>query len=417
MESILMIKRKSTMILLSVIFLIVMGSFGVRAADKEILIAAIEPLSGESALTGQNNSRGYQMALNEINAAGGIKSMGGAKLKLIISDHQGKPDVGIAETERLIQQGAIIVMGAWSSSVAYTSTQIAEQLKTPFLIVNSAADSLTERGFKYVFKTAVKASKTLKVRTEFVEWVNRTEKYSKHKAKRVAVVAQDSKYGIETAEGDKKFAEQAGLEVVAYIIYPVVARDLSVEVRKLIAAKPDVVMWTPYESDAIMMTRLFAEEKFAPNWIIGYAYMQNPKYIEQLGKLTEYLCTLTPWNPDIKLPGAKELNEKYKKLYSEEMDGSITYTYSGVYVVRDVLERAASTDKEKIRKALAETNLKPGEKGIVWPYGVKFNPNGENEFATICITQILAGRKQTIWPREYAPIEPVWPIPKWEDRK
>ena len=165
------------------------------------------------------------------------------------------------------------------------------------------------------------------------------------------------------------------------------------------------------------MTRLFAEEKFAPHAIIGYAFLQNPKYIKQLGKITEYVCTLTAWNPDVKLAGARELNEKYKKLYNEDMDGTITYTYSGIYVVKDVLERAGSTDKEKIRKALTKTNLKPGKKGIVWPYGVKFGPDGQNKLATICIAQILNGRKQTIWPRKYAPVKPVWPIPKWEGRK
>ncbi len=400
-----------------VILLIMMWSIGVMAAEKEILIGVIEPLSGESALTGQNDSRGYRMAVDEINAAGGIKSLGGAKLKLVIADHQGRPNVGIAETEKLIQSGATLLMGGWHSSVIYPSTQIAEQLKIPFVVVNSTADDITDRGFKYVFRTLPKALTTAKVRTEYLEWINKSSKYSQYKVKKVAVTAQDSKYGVETAEGDKKWCEKAGLEVVAFVIYPVTARDLSVEVRKLIASKPDAVMWTPYESDAIMMTRLFAEEKFAPYGIIGYAYMQNPKYIQQLGKLTEYLCTLTAWNPDLKLAGAKELNETYKKLYNEEMDGTITYTYSGVYVVKDALERAASTDKEKIRKALTETNLKPGEKGIVWPYGVKFGPDGQNELATICIAQILNGRKQTIWPRDYAPIEPVWPIPKWEDRR
>lgn len=414
MESSVTKKRKLGMILFSTFFLVVAVPYGMKAAEKEILIAAIEPLSGESALTGQNDSRGYQMAVDEINAAGGIKSMGGAKLKLIIADHQGKPNVGIAETERLIQGGVTVMMGGWHSSVILPSTQVAEQLKTPFVVFNSTMDQITDRGFKYVFRTLPKASKTSQVRAEYVQWMNN---HSQSKAKRVAVLAQDSVYGTSTAEGDKKFAEQAGFEVVSYIIYPVTARDLSVEVRKLIASKPDVVMWTPYESDAIMMTRLFSEERFAPHAIIGYAFLQNPKYIQQLGKLTEYLCTLTAWNPDVKLAGAKELNEKYKKLYKEDMDGTITYTYSGVYTVRDALERAGSTDKDKIREALTKTNLRPGEKGIVWPYGVKFGADGQNELATICITQILNGEKRTIWPREYSPVEPVWPIPKWEERK
>jgi len=388
-----------------------------EAAENEIVIGVIEPMSGESALTGQENSRGYKMAIDEINATGGIKSMGGAKLRLMIQDHQGKPDIGVAETERLIQKGVSIMMGGWHSSVIFAATQIAEQQRTPFLVVNSNADAITQRGFKYIFKTAPHASKTSKVRTEFVEWINKTPKFDKHKAKRIAVIAQDSKYGIETAESDKKFAEQAGLQLAAYIIYPVTARDLSVEVRKLIAAKPDVVFWTPYESDAIMMTRLFAEEKFSPYAIVGYAYMQSPKYIETLGKITEYLYTLSSWNSDLKLPGAQDLNEKYKKIYSEDMNGPITLTYSGIYVIRDALERAASTDKEKLRKALAETNLKPGEKGIVWPYGVRFGSDGYDELATMCITQIINGRKRTVWPREYAPADPMWPMPKWEERK
>ncbi len=402
------------MIFVLIILLVLMVPHGLKAAEKEILLGVLEPMSGESALTGKIDVRGYQMAVDEINAAGGIKSLGGAKFKLMVADHEGKPNVGIAEAERLIQRGVTLIMGGFHSSVIYPATQVAEQQKTPFVVVNSTADSITERGFKYIFRTIPKASKTAKVRTEYIEWIN---KGHKDKAKRVAVIAQDSKYGVETAEADKKYCEQAGFEVVSYIIYPLTARDLSVEVRKLIASKPDVVMWTPYESDAIMMTRLFSEEKFAPYGIIGYAYMQNPKYIEQLGKLTEYLCTLTSWNPDVKLPGAKELNERYKKLYGDEMDGTVAQTYSPVMMLRDVFERAASTDKEQVRKALAETDLKAGEKGIAWPYGVKFGLDGQDIFATTCIAQILGGKKQTIWPREYAPIEPAWPIPKWEERK
>ncbi len=407
-------KRLSLGTLLALIFLILMVPLGVRAAEKEILIGAIEPLTGESALTGRINSRGYEMAMNEINAAGGIKSMGGAKFKFMIGDHQGKPAVGIAETERLVQSGATVIMGAWHSTVAFTATQIAEQLKTPFLVANSSADSITERGLKYVFRTITKTSTAAKGRTEFVEWMN---KHSRYKAKRVAIIGNDTIFGVETAGYDKKFCEEAGFEIVTHFNYPLVARDLSVETRKLIASKPDVVMWAPYESDAIMMTRLFAEEKFAPCAIIGWSYMQNPKYIEILGKLTEYLSTITAWNADIKLPGARELAERYKKIYNEEMDATVVQVYSGVYLLRDVFERAASTDKEKVRKALMETDLKPGEKGIAWPYGVKFGPDGDNKLSATCIVQILNGKKQTIWPRELAPIEPVWPIPKWEERK
>jgi branched-chain amino acid transport system substrate-binding protein len=124
----------------------------VKAEPKEIIIGHIHPLSGFLAFDGQGLENGVKLAIQEINDAGGIKSMGGAKLKLMAADSEGKPDVAIREVERMAKAGAVAITGCYQSSVTLVATQIAEKYKVPFVVSVAVADEVTSRGFKYTFR-------------------------------------------------------------------------------------------------------------------------------------------------------------------------------------------------------------------------------------------------------------------------
>src|SRR5262245_23019216 len=164
------------------------GSSAIAADDVKIGI--LLPLSGPVAPIGQNNRRGHELAIEEINAAGGIKSLGGAKLVMIDGDTQGNPNVGIQETEKLATQGVAAILGAYQSSVTFPVTQITEKNGVPFIDPVAIADTITEgRGFKFIFKVAPQASWYARDQMKFVQWLG--EKSGKP-IKRIVLIYEDT---------------------------------------------------------------------------------------------------------------------------------------------------------------------------------------------------------------------------------
>jgi branched-chain amino acid transport system substrate-binding protein len=162
-------------------------------AAEDIKVGILLPLSGPVAPIGQNNRRGHVLAIDEINAAGGIKSLGGAKLIMIDGDTQGNPKTGIQETEKLATQGVAAILGAYQSNVTFPSTQIAEKSGVPYIDPVAIADSITEgRNFKYTFKVAPKASWYARDQLKFIKWVGET---SGKPVKRIILMYEDTLFG------------------------------------------------------------------------------------------------------------------------------------------------------------------------------------------------------------------------------
>jgi branched-chain amino acid transport system substrate-binding protein len=230
-------------------------------AEEEIEVGIVLPMSGPLAKVGLTNLWGHELAVNDINNAGGIKSMGGAKLKLIVADSQGKPEIGNSETERLIQAGVAVILGAYQSAVSFTGTQVAERYKTPYIIPVSVADKITERNFKYTFRPESKAS-----------WFARDQFYAIRdfakengvEIKRVAILYEDTLYGQSTAKGQRKYAKEMNWKVAANISYPANTPDMTTTIAKLKASKPDVVVHNSYMNDSLLLARTSKELDFNP---------------------------------------------------------------------------------------------------------------------------------------------------------
>jgi len=171
-------------------------------AQEEIPVGILLPLSGSVAPIGINNRRGHELAIDEINAAGGIKSLGGAKLVMIDGDTQGNPNVGMSEVEKLGQRGVVAIMGAYQSGVTFPTTQISERLGIPFIDPVAIADSITEgRGFKNIFKVSPLASWYARDQIRFLV---DTSKAAGSPAKSVVLLHEDTLFGTSTAEGQNK---------------------------------------------------------------------------------------------------------------------------------------------------------------------------------------------------------------------
>ncbi len=385
------------------------------ASATVVKIGNIIPLSGPSATVGEQGRNAREMAVEQINAAGGIKSLGGAKLEMIYADSESKPEKGVSEAERLINTEKVNVLtGCWNSAVTYPTTAVAERYGIPFVVPVSVSDKITDQGFKNVFRIAAKDSWWTRDQFAFLADM---QKEFKTPIKKLAFVYENGDWGQGFASQWKKLAKQDGYEVVLDEPYPSTATDLSPVVQKIRRARPDVLMLVSNAADAILLTNTLAQYKVHPKAIItsggGHA---DPSFLKATGESARYLFDIVEWETDINKPGAKQTNEKYKKKYGTNMTGEAVDAYVAMYVLKDALERAASLEPAKIRAALAATDLKSGPGMIVGYDSIKFDTTGQNENASLVMVQINdtgSGLERiTIWPKaaRRAGYTPVFPM-------
>ena len=381
-----------------------------------VKIGNIEPMSGPSATLGKQGKAAREMAVEEINAAGGIKALGGAKLELIYADSESKPEKGVAEAERLINTEKVHVLtGCWNSAVTYPTTAVAERYGIPFVVPVSVSDKITDQGFKNVFRIAAKDSWWTRDQFTFLKDI---QGEFNSKIESVAFVYENGDWGKGFATQWKKLAETAGYKVVLDEPYPSTATDLSPVVQKIKRANPDVLMLVSNAADAILLTNTIAEYKVKPKAIVasggGHA---DPSFMKAVGKNAQYLFDIVEWETDINKAGAKEANDKYKAKNGENLTGEAVDAYLAMYVIADALERAASVEPAKIREALAATNLTSGPGMIVGYEAVKFDATGQNQNASPVIVQIndlgKGLERITTWPKgaRRAGYTPVFPVP------
>ena len=392
------------------------GTAGFGEAAQTVKIGNIIPLSGPSAAVGIQGQKAREMAVEEINAAGGIQSLGGAKLELIFADSKSDPTTGVTEAERMINSEKVnLLTGCWNSAVTYPTTQVAERYGVPFIVPVSVRDTITERGFKNVFRVAAKDSWWTRDQFQFLKDMQQEFGVD---VKKVAFVYENGDWGTGFAEGWRKLAKAAGYEVVLDEPYPSTASDLTPVVIKLKRAKPDVVFMTSNAADAILLTNTIAEMKVNVKAIVtsggGHA---DPSFIAAAGKNAEYLFDIVEWETDLNRPGLQETNDKFRAQYGQNLNGEAVDAYASMYLVKDVLERAGSLDPGKIREALAATKLCGGDVGLLAYDCIEFDESGQNRNASLAIVQLRQKGNTmdriTVWPKNVrrAGYTPVFPQP------
>jgi branched-chain amino acid transport system substrate-binding protein len=389
------------------------------AGVEEVRVGILLPLTGGLSAIGENLQHAHDLAATEINEQGGIQSLGGAKLKLIYADTQGDPATGSKEAERLIAvENVAVLMGAFQSSVSYPSTEVAEQYKVPYVVPNSIMDEITERGFEYTFRLERKASLWGKDQIDFLRWLS--DNYGEVAGKPIqtlALVYEDTDQGQSQAEGWRAFAEARGFDIVLDQSYPHEAADLTSVVLKIKDVKPDVVIFTSYISDAILMQQTLAEQRADTLAYLGSSSGHSfPAFVESVGDLANYLFDLTEWSPDLELPEGKAANERFNEEYGVDLNGGAAFCYAATWLLADALERARSTDPQAIRDALADTHLTEGPAMLIPWSPLEFDEEGQIEHTSMLVVQYRDQVRRTVWPPETASIEAVFPQPSCEER-
>src|ERR1700736_343532 len=395
---------------------------GAAHAADAVKIRGIYPLTGNAASAGNSAKDAIELGAEIVNGlhpelkgsglAGGdgLTKLGGAKIELINADHQGNPQVGQSQTLRLIQQEKVAAMlGAYHSSVALAATAVAERYGMPFLVADSVALNITQRGFKWIFRTGPIAPDFANAYTAFLTGL----KPGGRAIERIAIVNENTDYGTSVAASILEAARKTGINVAAQIPYNANSSDVSGQVLQLKDLKPDAVIFISYTADTILYFKTLKNLDYVPPMIIGDdAGFSDPSFIPSVGELAQGVMNRSAW--DVGKPGGNSylVNELFRKKTGRDLDDNSARWMQGFLVLADAISRAGSTDPGKIQKALQDTDLKP-EQLMIGYRGVKFDETGQNTLSATYLIQLQGKEYKSVWPQDRATAKLVGPRTGW----
>jgi branched-chain amino acid transport system substrate-binding protein len=390
-----------------------------RAETSEVVIGILYPFSGASAQMGVDAQKAYEAALDIINnkydfdlplaRTEGLPGLGGAKVKLVFADHQGDPQKGRAEAERLITQEKVCALiGTYQSAVAVTVSQTCERYQIPFVSADNSSPSLHTRGLKFFFRAAAHDEMFSKGMFDFFDAM----KKKGTKIETLALLHEDTIFGTDSANAQTKLANQFGYKIVADIKYRANSPSLSAEVQQLKAANADVLMPSSYTTDGILLVKTMSELGYKPNAIVAQAAGFSEKALyDAVGDKVEGVITRGSFSLDLaaKRPMVGKINDMFKEKSGKDLNDNTSREFMALIVMADAINRAKSTEGDKIREALAATDI-PGEQTIMPWKRVKFDEMGQNNEADPVLLQYVGGKFVTVFPPQAAVAEAIWPM-------
>ncbi len=395
------------------------------AGDKVIKIGTLFPLTGPCALAGQRCQASVETAVDVINnayadinvplaAQKGL--LGGYKIELVHADHQGKPDVGKSEAERLFNQEKVYaIIGSYNSAVTKPASFVAERKKKIFMCGCSSSAALTKRGYKRFFRMAPTDETESLEFVEVMKWLNKTKGAG---VKTVGLIYENTEFGKHAADEGKKAAKAHGYNVVVDVPFNPGATNLNSEVQTLKAKNPDVVFGACLGGDYTLWVKTMKQMNWLPkaalNYCTGY---QDPVITQQLGDDANYFMGGTGYSPEFAelMPAVAAV----EKIYKQKTNPSVPFDSDSIqeavamFVLAQAIEKAGTLEYAEVAKTLyANTWDSPLSLGGK----VAFSPGGQNIKAMSLITQLQGGSYKRIYPLDLADTTPVIPMTPWDKR-
>jgi branched-chain amino acid transport system substrate-binding protein len=423
-----------------------------KKAMGPIKVGVVLPVTGSMAKFGEIEKWSFEMALEEINAKGGVN---GRKIELLIEDTTGKPDVGRAAAEKLITKDKVVMLGGgYSSSVTYAVAGVAINKGFPFLVNTGSADKITEpSSFTASGRKAADLAKKAKKETDAAmkaslmaeiaklqamadseakgimdrfaifrlnppvsEYASGLETFLSEvvKPKTAVILHENSLFGTKGASSFGKSCKKLGIKVLLTEGYEAGAVDFKPMLSKVKSLNPDIVYMISYIMDASLLMNQSMELRMNPKLFVGGAAgFTLPEFAQNTGKAGEKVVSATLWHQSLAIPGAKEYFDNFKKRYKKDTEYHGAEAYSAMYVIADVLKRAKSLDPKGIKAALAATNMKTVFGPVKFiSYAKKIH---QNKLRTYMV-QWQNGHLEMVWPAELASKPYVYPVNWLEER-
>jgi branched-chain amino acid transport system substrate-binding protein len=443
-------KRLSIMMLLSLVMsLSASGLF----AEETIKVGVILPLTGKQAKFGEIEKQSFEMAVEEINAKGGV---GGRKIELLIEDTQGKPDVARSAVEKLITQDKVVIIGGgYTSSETYAAAGVALNKGFPFLVNTGSADNITEpsaftpsgqrveavakkldeekdpakraeleKEAAKLREAAEKESKALmdrfaifRLNPPVSEYAGSLESFLAEvvKPKTAVILHENSLFGTSGAREFEESCKKLGIKVFLKESYDAGAVDFKPLLAKVKQANPDLVYMISYLLDASLLMRQSMELNMNPKLFAGAAAgFTLPEFPQNAGKASEKIVSADLWHQSLPFPGAKDYFYGFKKRYNKDTEYHGAEAYAAAYVITDVLKRAKSMSPKDIKEALSKTDMMTAFGPVKFvSYEKKVNQNKLDTY----VVQWINGKLEVIWPKKYATAKYVYPVDWVKERQ
>lgn len=379
-------------LLLSALMLVCLLASGCAGKEKDaIKIGSIHPLTGSMAYEGQAMVNSQQIAIDKINAEGGIN---GRKLELVVVDSMGTSSGAANAALKLINRGVVALTGTYTSSSAQVVSRSAEKAGIPFVVTVASSDNLLSNGYEYTFRIQPSTTTFSKNFLEYLDYIKTDD------MKSVAFIYENSNYGTGIAEYISEHLEGTGLEVVGMIAYPSTASTLSSEVTRLVSLNPDLLIPIGYYSDQSLLMKEILERDIHFKKIVGVANgaFSDAKFTATYGTRVDGLYDINyRYNPNSE--ESQELLETYRETYGEEIPVAAIYGYESIMVLADALRRTEDDSAEALRSALASTSM---ENHVLPQKAIEFDEKGENIRSAGVLIEIQNGKQVIVFPEEYA---------------
>jgi len=402
------------------------GAGPVMAQEKVIKIGTIFPLTGPVANAGQRCQAAVQTAVEIVNGqhpevkiplARKKGLLGGYKIVLVHADSQGKPDVGKAEAERLINQEKVwALLGSYNSSVSGPASLVAERAKKIFMCGASSSSALTKRNLNYFFRLAPTDSTESAEFVDVLKWLNARNKAN---VKTIGIIYENSLFGKGASTEAKNAAAAAGFKVVADVPFTAGATNLNSEVQTLKKANPDALFGAVLGADYSLMVKTMKQANWAPRLSINYCSgYQDPVIAKQLGKDADYFMGSNAYTPQFAslMPAVAAVEKIFKsKTKGIPFDGDSIQEAVAVLVLAQAIEKAGSLDPDKVAKVLHENTF---DSPLSLGGKVAFAKGGQNIKAFSIVTQLQNSEYKRIFPAELADkkAKVVFPMKSWDKR-
>lgn len=374
-----------------------------RAQGAPIKIGILQPVTGTLAQDGQQGRIGAEAAIKAINAAGGIKGMGGAKLEMVFGDARSSPEGGTQEVEKMQAEGVAAIVGGFASPICLAASQAAARYDLPYLVDVGVSDQIVGRGLKNTFRFGPGFGTVTKAAIANLDKINTA---AGKPAKTAMLVHEDGLFGSGLAKLMAAELPKIGIEVVGIIAHPTPSRDMSNVALQIREKKPDLLIPSSYYGEFVLLSRTLLQQRIKPKGI--YAVLNgaasNFRFVKEFPDAAANVMDCNHWHDPRK--------DEAKALLKSVVDGggfwtyNIPLNYSCVKILADALERAGTKDKAKLTEALRGSTYA----GHIMPYGpTKFGENGQNQGAGPVNTQVQGNDIKVIFPADFANAKPVFP--------
>jgi branched-chain amino acid transport system substrate-binding protein len=373
------------------------------AQPKSVKIGVLHPVTGALAYSGQQCREGALLAIEDINKAGGIKSLGGAKIEALLGDAQSTPQAGVAEIERMNEAGVSAVVGAFASAICLATTQAAAKYGLPHVVDIGVADQIVERGLKNTFRFGPGYKKCAEVAVANLHVLNTA---AGKPARTVMIIHEESLFGTGTANLLARELPGYGYEVKEIIKHANPTRDFNNIVLRMKAVNPDIVIPANYYNEYALLVRTMQQQKVTPKAIysvLGGA-ASSYKFVKEFPDAANGIIDCNHWyNPKDKRSAELKKRVEAKGLF---FSYEIFNTYTAMRLLADAIDRAKSTDRAAIIAALEKSTFADH----FMPYGPTKFVNGQNMGAQPLMTQVLKNDIKVIIPRDYREADPLFPL-------